>query len=205
MGSSLVLPGQATIPKMFGEAMVLFTAGDRVEAVVDGAPVGPRGRLYVVEPNKPTKVPYEAGRFILEHLGYTGVVRVNETETDTGVSYDIESAKAESLTKLEAEDKAAFKRYISDAVEDFVKRNKPVPQPDERILKIIQRRGYDLKQFGIVPIGWATPEDDKVVAMQSENAELKKSLEALQSQMAAFIAGQQAGQQSGGSESKKKG
>lgn len=193
MGSNLVLPGQAIIPMKFGEAMVLYTAGDRVEAVVDGAPVGKNGRLYIVEPNKPTKVPYEAGRFILDHLGYTGVVRVQETETDTGVDYDIKGAQEESIAKLEAADAAAFKRYISDAVEDFVKRNKPVPQPDERIMKIIKRRGYDLKQFGIVPIGWQKPEDEKLTTMQKENSDLQDKLAQMQKQIDAFVAGQASG------------
>lgn len=173
-----VLPGMNINPQNYGDAMVLFTATDQVEAVVDGAKPGPRGRLFIVEPGKPVKVPYEAGRFILDHMGYTGVVRVHETETETGVTYDIEGAKAESLAKTESEDKRRFGVYISSAVEDFVKRNKPVPQPDAAILRIIQRRGFDLKRFGIVPIGWEEPEKDARVT------QLEAQLSALQKQIA---------------------
>jgi hypothetical protein len=174
------MPGAVIIPKTFGQAMVLFTAGDRVEAVVDGAPAGPNGRLFIIEPNKAHKVPYEAGRFILEHLPYTGVVRVEETESDTGTTYDIEKAKQESLALLAQEDKRRFDQYVRDCVSDYIanpKGAKPVPAPSGPILAIIKRRGYDLKSYGIVPLGWETPDKDGgVTALAAENAALKQSL-----------------------------
>ena len=172
------MPGMAVIPTHYADHMVLYTATERVEAVVDGAPVGKAGRLFIIEVGKPTRVPYEAGRFILEHLGYTGVVRVEETEDDSGVHYDVQKGKAESLAASAEQDDMRFRRYISDAVEDFVKRNKPVPEPPEPILRIIERRGYDLKRFGIVPIGWEEPDKDKRLA------DLEAQLAALQAKLA---------------------
>lgn len=170
MGATMVLPGQAIIPRSYGERMVLFTAADRVEAVVDGAPAGPRGRLFIIEPNKPTSVPYEAGRFILEHLSYTGVVRVEERQSVdeegnvTGIAYEIEQAKKDSLVLSAQMDRSRFDQFVRDCVTDYIsnpKGAKPVPQPPEAIMRIIERRGYDLKKFGIVPIGWEEPEKDK--------------------------------------------
>lgn len=174
MGNFL-LPGQTVIPKSFGERMVLYTAGDKVEAVVDGAPAGPNGRLFIINPNKPQQVPYEAGRFILEHLAYTGVVRVSEKETDTGIEYDIDGAKKDSLALLETMDRTRFNSYVSGVVQDYVQQSKPVPQPPEPILAIIERRGYDLKRFGIVPIGWEEPqkEDPRIADLQNQLAQMR--------------------------------
>src|SRR6266852_2404952 len=102
----------------YGKTMVLYTAGDKVEAVVDGAPVGPMGRLFIVEPNDPAEVPWEAGRFILEHLGYTGVVKVDEIVTidakgrRTGIEYDTDKAHQESEQKLLMFDQQIWQQFV---------------------------------------------------------------------------------------------
>lgn len=175
------LPGAAVIPRHYGEAMVLYSAEEEVVVVVDGAPpdmYGHEGRKFTIKPGKPTKVPYEAGRFILDHFLYTGVVRVLETETESGVSYDVERAKRESAELLKAEDHSRFMRFVNDAVDDYIKRNKPVPPPSPAMLDIIKRRGYDLKKFGITPIGWEEPEKDaRLEQMASEIKALKEMLE----------------------------
>lgn len=165
MGATM--PGSVVIPQRYGEAMVLYTS-ERVACVVDGAPPGKHGRLFIVEPGKTTKVPYEAGRFILDHLGYTGVVRVEEEETEEGTHYNLQKAREESESLLAAQDEKRFHQFVTDCVEDYVKRNKPVPQPPESILAVIHRRGYDLKKFGIVPIGWEDPEKNSRVAQLEE-------------------------------------
>src|ERR1700728_4163360 len=87
----------------YHDYMWLYTEGERVEVVVDGAPPGPNGRLFTIEPGKATKVPHEAGRFILEHIGYTGVVRVDEKDREdgTGTDLDIAKAKDESMKRFE--------------------------------------------------------------------------------------------------------
>lgn len=202
MGS---LPGAVVIPKNFGEVMVLYSATDRVEAVVDGAPAAPNGRLFIVEPGKPTRVPYEAGRFILEHLAYTGVVRVNETQTDTGITYDIEGAKAESDDQLRRMDEQRFQAYISHVVEDFLNKKKPAPRTPDAIRHIMERRGYDLKKYGIFPLGEAetqTLESMKQlkVASDEKDAQIAKLQEQLAS-LATTVANIK-GEESGG---KKKG
>ncbi len=182
MGNFL-LPGQTVIPKSYGNRMVLYTAGDPVECVVDGAPPGPNGRLFKITPNKPQQVPYEAGRFILEHLAYTGVVRVNETETDTGIEYDVDGAKSESLRLLGQMDKSRFDQYCRDCVSDYIanpKGSKPVPEPSPAILAIIERRGWQdvLKSRGIIPLGWEAPAkaDPAVADLQRQLAQLREQL-----------------------------
>lgn len=169
------IPGAPITPAQYGSEAIVYSAALGWEGVVDGAPPRPAilnskketvggGRLFVIEPGKPQRVPAEVWRFINEHYPYADVVKVNETMTDTGVTYDIESAKKESLAKGEAADLSCFKAYIGAAVDDYVKRDKPVPQPPDNVLRAIERRSYDLKRFGIVPIGWEEPEKDKRLA-----------------------------------------
>ena len=181
------IPGAAVVAAHFGETMVLYSEVERVEVVVDGAPPGPNGRLFTVEPKKATKVPYEAGRFILDHLGYTGAVRVEVQESDTGTKYDIPKAKAESLAKLERGDEIRFKGWLNGVITDYVKQNKPVPAPEGAILDIINRRSYNLKQYGVTPIGWGEKAADaEKEALKAQVTAQAKQLEALQAQVAAL-------------------
>lgn len=175
---AFTLPGQTVIPKGYGEAVVLYSESG-CSAVVDGAPPGPNGRNYIIPAKKPTKVPFEVGRHLLnnDQFPYLDVVKVDELETEAGVSYDVAKAKSESMERGKQSDELAFKRYISDAVTDYVKNNKPVPQPPDNILRIIERRGYDLKRFGITPIGWENPDKDKRVAdLEAQVARLIEQL-----------------------------
>ena len=188
MGATV--PGVQVMAATYHDTMVLYTATDEVRAVVDGARPGPNGRLFVVPPGKPTKVPYEAGRFILEHLGYTGVVRVLEQETETGVTWDVDAAREESLLKSEAEDTKRLQQYVTDSVEDYVKRNKPVPPPPDSIMKIIERRKFDLKRFGIRPIGFADPAQEQADDLAAENKNLKNQLAILSEQVAQLMKAQ---------------
>jgi hypothetical protein len=182
------VPGTPVVMAHYGESMVLYSAGLRVEAEVSGAPPvldDPKGdpdkhtgRTFVIPVGKATKVPYEAGRFILDHLGYTGVVRVDVKESESGTKYDIEKAKRESEEKLKRGDEIMFKSWLTGVIDDFVKRNKPVPAPEGNVLAIIERRGYDLRKYGITPIGWGEK------AADDEKAELKKQIADLQAQVA---------------------
>lgn len=184
------LPGVPFTPANYGTEVIVFSAAFGWEGVVDGAPPRETGRLFRVEPNKTKKVPVQVWNFIEAHYPYSDVVRVNQTETETGITFDLETAKKESLEKGAAADMAAFKAYISAAVEDFVKRNKPVPQPADNILRIIERRGYDLKKFGITPIGWEEPEKDKrLAALADENKGLKEQLDALSAKLDKLVKG----------------
>lgn len=176
-----LLPGQTVIPKGWGESMVLYSESG-FATVVDGAPPGPNGRLYIIPAGKPIKVPFEVGRHLLEdgRFPFIDVVRVAETETETGITYDVDAAKKDCLARSEDADDQAFKQYVSGAVDDFVKHNKPVPQPPQNILKIMERRGYKLEQYGISPIGWKKPEDKRITSLGEENAALKAQLDQMQ-------------------------
>lgn len=172
------MPGAVVTAARLGESVVLYSESERVECVVDGAPPSAEnGRLFIVEPRKPKKVPYEAARFILDHLGYTGVVRVDVIESDSGTKYDLAKAKAESLAKLVAADDLRFRAWLSGVIEDYVKRSKPVPAPEDSIQRIIDRRKYDLKKYGIVPIGWAESEKvDEIAVLREQVARLTNML-----------------------------
>lgn len=181
------MPGAVVIPKNYGESMVLYSAIERVAAVVDGARPGPNGRLFIVEPGKAVKLSYEAGRFILDHYAYTGVVRVDEVETDDGIIYDIEKAKKDSLALTEEQDTKRFQQYVSDVVTDYLNQKKPAPQTPDVIKKIVERRGYDLKKYGIFPLGERESANmEKLTALEKENKEKDDQLSRLQQQLAAL-------------------
>jgi len=177
-------------PMHYGKTMILYTAQEKVEAVVDGAPPGPNGRLFIVEVNDPTEVPWEAGRFILEHLAYTGVVKVDEIETRdakgkrTGVEYDVEKAHAESLALGEQMDRVRWQRFVNDMMDDYVSRkdgkSKAVPQPPDSILRIMKRRGFKLDDYGIKPVGFEDPTAAENKALREQLAELSKRLTAME-------------------------
>ena len=171
-----------TVAAHYGETVLVYSE-ELIECVVDGAPPGETGRLFRVEPGKPKRVPYEAWRFMRDHLGYTGVVEVDVIETKddlgnvTGTKYDLEKAKRDSEAKLKVADEQRFQYWLNGVIEDYVKRSKPVPQPDDAIQRLLDRRGYDLKQYGIVPIGWREKQHtSEVEALRAELAELKKQL-----------------------------
>lgn len=178
------LPMQASMH--YGRTMVLYTAQEEVKCVVDGAPPGPNGRLFIVEVGDPTEVPWEAGRFILDHLGYTGVVRVDEIDVrnekgkKTGVEYDLEKAHADSLAAGKVHDESRWARFISDMMDDYVNRRdgkqKAVPQPPAPIMRLMERRGYKLGDYRIKPIGFEDPTVVANQAMKDENEALKKQM-----------------------------
>lgn len=179
------IPGAAVTASRYGETVVLYSEQTVEVGGVYGAPPGPDGYSWAIPAGRPVKVPYEVGRFVREHLPNTGVVEVVVSETKdelgntTGTTYDLKTAKAASTEKLKAGDERAFKAWLSGTVEDYVKRNKPVPEPPESIMTIIQRRGYDPKKYGIVPIGWAEREGN------AANEALQKQIDELKAQLAA--------------------
>lgn len=177
--ASVTLPGQTVTPSRYQDYMILYTEGDEVVAVVDGAPPGPDGRKFTVTPGKAIKVPWEAGRFILEHLAYTGVVRVRETDKadGTGTEYDIESAKAESLAAFEVADEKRWAAYVEYCVTDKINNKKAVPATPDSIKALIKRRGYRLSEFGITPVGESAPADNRIAELTKLVADLKAQLD----------------------------
>lgn len=171
-------------PPDFRDYMWLYTAGEPAGAVVDGAPVGPNGRSYEIPMNKATRVPWEAGRFILAHLSYTGVVRVgevNRTDKDgnvIGTDLDIDAAHARSLELLEESDRLRWANYVQYVIDDKLNNKKVVPPPPDSIKRIMDRRGFKLGDFGISTPGTEvgpTPSAE-LAALKTENAALKTQL-----------------------------
>lgn len=172
------MPGAAVVAFKYNDYMILYTEGEPVDAVVDGAPPGPSGRLFHVEPGKAVKVPYEAGRFILDHLGYTGVVRVREIEREdgTGTEFDIAAAKAESEAKFEDEDARRWREYVEYCITDKMNNKKAVPATPDSIKRIMERRGYNLGDYGIAPVGEKQPRDRVIEQLQAQIAALTAKL-----------------------------
>lgn len=175
------MPGAVVTAQHYHDYMILYTEGESVQAVVDGAPPGPNGRLFTVETGKAIKVPYEAGRFILDHLAYTGVVRVKETDKPdgTGTEFDLVTARAESLAKFEEEDARRWRDYVEYCLTDKLDKRKAIPATPDSIKRIIARRGYRPSDFGIAPVGEAQPKDKAV-------EELTALVKAQESQIAAL-------------------
>lgn len=176
MSTTLYAPGSR--PPDYRDFVWLYTEGETVCAVVDGAPPGPEGRKFTIEPGKAKKVPWEAGRFLLEHLGYTGVVRVRETDREdgTGTDLDIESAKIESAEKLLGEDERRWQDYVRYCIDDKINNKRVVPPTPDSIKRIMARRGYKLEDFGIQPAGEAAPADTRIAQLQKMVKDLTAKL-----------------------------
>ena len=179
-------------PPDYRDYMWLYTAGDKVEAVVDGAQPGPNGRLFEIPPNKAVKVPWEAGRFILAHLAYTGVVRVKETDREdgSGTDLDLASAKKASLALFEEEDARRWRDYVQYVINDKLDNKKVVPPPPPPIKALMERRGYRLTDFGVtVPgdINPTAPSLNEMATLRQENHELKLQVSELLSKFNAVF------------------
>jgi len=172
------MPGATVIAARYHDYQWLYTEGEEVCQTVDGAPPGPDGRKYTVKPGKAVKVPYEVGRFFLEHLAYTGVVKVNETEREdgTGTDLDVATAKTESLAKFEAEDQRRWREYVEYCITDKINNKRAVPATPDSIKALIKRRGYRLADYGIAPVGEVQPRDEAMAQLQAQVAELTAKL-----------------------------
>jgi hypothetical protein len=178
------IPGAAIVAAHYGEDVVVYSAEERIEiSGAYGAPPGPEGFNWTIEPGKPVRIPYEAARLAREIYGESGLVEVDVREDKDkagsviGTRYDLDKARKESIEKLRVGDEARFKRWLSGVIEDYVKRSKPVPPPDEAISRVIARRRYDLKKYGIVPIGWGeAARDTELESLKAQLAELQAKL-----------------------------
>lgn len=185
----------------YSEHVIMYTATWPVACVVDGAPPGKNGRLFTVPVGKPTKVPFLAGKFMLDHYGYTGIVQVMEYEQHDeegnviGVTYDVETAHKESLEKGREQDEIRFMQWVTDMTTDYINRadgkQKVPPPPPEPIRLIIERRNYKMQDYGIKPIGYRDPIDEMNEARDRENAHLKAQVADLNSKLNLLL--QQAG------------
>jgi hypothetical protein len=175
------MPGSIITAQRYHDYMWIYTSGEPILTTVDGAPPGPRGRLWGCDvTDKAVKVPYEAGRYLIEHCGYSGVVRVDETERadGTGTDLDLAKAKAESMAKFEEEDSRRWREHVEYCITDKINNKKAVPATPDTIKRIMTRRGYRLNDFGIVPVGEMQPADTRVQALQEANESLMAQLKA---------------------------
>lgn len=150
----------------------------KVAMTVDGAPPGPLGRLFIVPSKEVVEVPDIAGRALIEHLAYLGVVKVDTIKTRAGLEFDIKKAEGESATLLETSDRIRFQEFVMSTIQDQVSRGKVVPPPSAGILDIMTRRGYKLDDYGIKPMG--TEEAKRAVeSNHAEVAALKVEIDSL--------------------------
>jgi hypothetical protein len=182
--ATLTVPGQSLTAAHYQDYMILYTDGEEVRCTVDGAPPGPNGRLFIVPTGKATKVPWEAGRFILDHLAYTGVVRVNEVnnEDGTGTTYDLEFAKAESIERFKEADQKRWEDYITYCVTDKLSNPRgpqPIPPTPDSIKNVMKRRGYKLSDYGITTVG-----EVRTIAGSDEIKLLREQVAALTARLA---------------------
>lgn len=189
MSSTATVYAPGVRPSDYRDYMWLLTAGDKVECVVDGAPPGPNGRLFIVEPGKAKKVPWEAGRFILNHLAYTGVVRVNEIDREdgTGTDLDIDGARAESLANFAEGDARRWRDYVQYVIDDKIGNKKVVPPMPESIVAIAKRRGYRLSDHVNANELLSKDRDDETKTLQKMVKELMTKNEELTAQVRELI------------------
>jgi len=179
MASTATVYAPGTRPPNYRDYVYLYTVGERCEAVVDGAPVGPLGRLFIVEPNKAVRVPWAAAEWISRHMSYTGVVMVNEVEKRddqgevTGTQLDIDKAKTESAALLEDSDRRRWRDYVQYVIDDKLNNKRVVPPPPDSIRHIMERRGYRLEDFGISIPGAMTPAAESRAAENAQNDQIK--------------------------------
>ena len=151
------LPGSIVSARGYGDYMWIITFGEPHVTVVDGARPGPRGRVYGCdEVGKAIKVPAEAGRFLVEHCGFSGVVQVEEvTRPDgTGTDLNLRQAKEDSEAQFKKGDEDRWQQYMG-YVMWMLEQKRIVPPPPEGIVNLMKRRGYRLKDYNIDIMGQA--------------------------------------------------
>jgi hypothetical protein len=144
---------------------------------------------YIIPPKMVAEKAMEDGWF-------HGIVLVPVTKTKTGVTADVEPAKIAARTALEAAEDTSLTKYVNDQQERVTMHNKPAMAPGGRILKIIQKRGIDLKKdFNIDPPGFQVQKgrdrDAEMDAMREQNALLQKQMAEMMELMKVQTAGKQ--------------
>lgn len=145
---------------------VLYSAEERVAILSYAGSPGETGWLRIVEPEEPTEFEAVVAEDILKHTEYLGLVEVEVIKTKKGTEYNLEKAEEDSKALLATTDEKRLMTWVQDMVDDYIKRNKPVPPPSEAIVRVMQRRNFDPQRFGITPFGW----DDPLMAMKQKDA-----------------------------------
>jgi hypothetical protein len=154
-----------------------YNGSEEIAMVVDGSPVGPLGRLFIVPQDEVVEVPDIAGNELIRHKGYLGVVKVTLIKSKTELRFDLEKARQESLAIIEASDRRRFEAYVDGVVTDRTSKGKiPKPTPPA-LLDVMHRRGYTLEAYGIRTVGSQEQDkDSKISNLQNQLDEMKALL-----------------------------
>jgi hypothetical protein len=160
---------------------------DPVAMVIEGAkPIKGAGRLFQLKPGQPMRVQALVGAQLLKHQAYKGVVRVGEIEQETGITYDVKSASAESTKLIADNDFKRFMSWVESQRTDRINNAKPAQPPPAAIQAIIDRRGYEPANYGIQYFSALSTGDpakrvskDDFDEMRRENAELRAQMKKL--------------------------
>lgn len=132
------------------------------------------GRLFVIPPNELFEVPEIRGtdcnnngpveyvitdklvaQKLVQHCWYHGMVEVPMIRTKGGVTSDVDAAKKAARVALELAQDKMLTSYVQEQQERVTRENKPALAPSVPLIKIIERRGINLKRdFNIDPPGW---------------------------------------------------
>ena len=146
---------------------LLHVDSEAATALVDG-------RLFVIPPNELFEVPEIRGtdcnnngpmeyvitdkqvaQKLIAHCWYHGVVEVPMTRTKGGVTSDIETARKVARQALETAEDTILTQYVEAQQERVIRENKPAIPPSAPLIKIIEKRGINLKkEFNIDPPGY---------------------------------------------------
>jgi hypothetical protein len=117
------------------------------------------GKPYLLPANEPVEIDAFIADAIVSHIGHQyGIVEVNQLQTKTGISWDLDEALERAKSYLEQCDKATVDFYVRQQMEDRLGAGKPALPPTGLALEVIKARGINLRQaYGITPVGWTDP------------------------------------------------
>lgn len=145
--------------------------------------------LFTFPPDKPVEVKNtHLANVLLERLHWTGLTQVPEAEGPDGLPvYDLKSARELAKQKLQEARKGLVERYIQHQLETRVRQNMPPLPPSPAVAEIVEEDGWDLKEYGINPVGWKTgqakqAQDERITALEQSNATLQETLKELMEQ-----------------------
>src|SRR5277367_1717512 len=148
-----------------------------VAMVVDGAPVGDNGRLFIVPPEEVVEMNDIAAKELISKMAHYGVVEVQTKRTKTSLDFDIESAREASLALIEVNDKLRFEGFIEGQVTDRTGRGKVAQAPPPEVREIMRRRGYTLEAYGLNVVGQQEKKHtDRELELQKELDDIKNLL-----------------------------
>jgi hypothetical protein len=154
-----------------------YAGTEEIAMVVDGSPVGPLGRLFIVPQDEVVEVPEIAGNELIRHKGYLGVVKVELIKSKTELKFNLAKAREESAHLIEVADRRRFESYVEGVVKDRTSKGKPAGATPPAILDVMKRGNYKLEDYGIRPVGVREQEaSNEVSALRAQVDELKKLL-----------------------------